>query len=88
MVFSLEFLYSDKIIVIGIYSLSFFDGNPRMLLLFVLFIVPFVFNTLQYWITDSFLAGTDYINSMKKEIEVNDQEMNHLHIMQDGMIDF
>lgn len=72
----------------GIYALSFFDGHPKLLLLFVMFVVPFILNTLQYWITDSFLAGTDYITAQKRGKLQNDQEMNHLYIMQNGMIDF
>jgi hypothetical protein len=62
-VFSLEFVYAEEVISFGIYTLSFFDGHPKMLLLFVMFVVPFILNTLQYWITDSFLAGTDYITA-------------------------
>lgn len=87
-VFALEFIYSEEFISVGIYCLSFFDGHPNLELVFVMFIVPFTLNSLQYWIVDSFLQGTDYIKSQKANQKKNQQEMNHLYILQDGMVDF
>ena len=60
-VFGIEFALANDLVDIGIYSLSFFDGHPNWELVFVMIIVPFFLNSLQYWIQDNFLKGTDYI---------------------------
>ena len=49
-VFALEYTYADELIDLGIFALSFFKGHPNLELLFVMMIVPFILNSLQYWI--------------------------------------
>lgn len=73
---------------LGIISLSVFKGHPNLELLWVMVIVPFTLNSFQYWIQDNFLAGTEYIQSQKKNNGEQKVEMAQLYIMQDGMIDF
>ena len=87
-VFGIEFAAADDLITLGMEILSIFDGHPNWELTFVMIIVPFILNSLQYWIQDNFLKGTDYINDAKKPNENNKSEMKELHILQDGMIDF
>ena len=87
-IFGIEFAFANELIDIGIYTLSFFDGHPNLELTFVMIIVPFILNSLQYWIQDNFLKGTDYIEEAKNSNEQNKSEMRNLNIMQDGMVDF
>jgi len=60
-VFGFELEFANEIIDVGIMSLQVFKGHPVLELLWVMVVVPFTLNTLQYWIQDSFLQGTDYI---------------------------
>ena len=49
-VFALEYAYADEMINSGIAILSVFDGHPNVELVFVMMIIPFTLNSLQYWI--------------------------------------
>ena len=49
-VFSIEYAYADELIDLGITTLSVFKGHANLELLFVMMIVPFTLNSLQYWI--------------------------------------
>jgi len=49
-VFGVEFQFADQIINIGISILSVFKGHPDLELFFVMILVPFTMNSLQYWI--------------------------------------
>jgi hypothetical protein len=60
-VFAIEFSMAEDIINFGIYLLSVFEGRPNLELFFVMILVPFVMNSLQYWIQDNFLKGTEFI---------------------------
>ena len=62
----LEYQYADYIIDIGINCLSVFKGHPQFELLFVMIMVPFTFNVMQYWIQDNFLKVTDFIMNQQK----------------------
>lgn len=48
-------------------SLSIFNGHPNLELFWVMVIVPFTLNALQYWIQDNFLKGTEYIQEQKEK---------------------
>ena len=87
-VFIFELTYAEPIIELGIQSLEPFHGHPNLELLWVMVIVPFTLNSLQYWVQDNFLKGTDYIQNSKKNKDNDKLEMRNLHIFQDGMIDF
>jgi hypothetical protein len=39
----------------GIFLLKDFKGNPKLKLVFVMIVIPMIFNTLQFWITDNFI---------------------------------
>jgi len=49
-VFSVEYAYANELIDLGIMTLSVFKGHANLELLFVMMIVPFTLNSLQYWI--------------------------------------
>lgn len=87
-VFALEFVYAEPLINFGIYMLSFFKGHPKLELFYVMFVVPLTLNTFQYWVVDNFLQGTSYIKNQKENQRKTEMEMNHLHILKDGMVDF
>lgn len=74
-VFALEYTYADEMITFGIATLSVFDGHPNIELIFVMMIVPFTLNSFQYWVQDSFLAGTEFIQDQKKNAENEKKEM-------------
>ena len=40
----------------GIWLLAPFKGKPKLKLVWVMIILPMIFNTLQFWITDNFIA--------------------------------
>ena len=60
-VFAIEFEFAEDIIDLGIDALSVFKGHPNLELFFVMILVPFTMNSLQYWIQDNFLKGTEFI---------------------------
>jgi hypothetical protein len=60
-VFAIEFSFAEEIINFGIEVLSVFNGYPNMELTFVMIVVPFLLNSMQYWIQDNFLKGTEFI---------------------------
>jgi hypothetical protein len=49
-VFFFEFKYAEDIVDVGIGLLSPFKGHPNLELVWVMVIVPFTLNSLQYWI--------------------------------------
>ena len=73
---------SDEMIDSGIAILSVFDGHPNIELVFVMMIIPFTLNSLQYWIQDSFLAGTEFIQTAKKNAEEDKNEMKEIYLDQ------
>lgn len=62
-VFLIEYSYADEMIDTGIAVLSVFKGHVNIELVFVMMIIPFTLNSLQYWIQDNFLQGTEFIQS-------------------------
>ena len=75
MVFFIEYTYADEMIDSGIAVLSVFKGHPNIELVFVMMIVPFTLNSMQYWIQDSFLQGTEFIQTQKNNAEKEKYEM-------------
>jgi len=69
------YTYAEELIDMGIETLSIFDGHPNIELVFVMMIVPFTLNSLQYWIQDSFLQGTEFIQNQKENAEKGKYEM-------------
>ena len=61
LVFAILFQFAAQIIDVGINILSIFRGYPNLELFFVMILVPFIMNSLQYWIQDNFLKGTEFI---------------------------
>jgi len=81
-VFSIEYAYADEMIDLGITTLSIFDGHPNIELIFVMMIIPFLLNSLQYWIQDSFLAGTEFIQKQKENAAEDKNEMKEIYMDQ------
>jgi len=44
-------------------------------LFFVMILVPFTMNSLQYWLQDNFLKGTEFIQDQQKQGVENRHEM-------------
>jgi len=87
-VFGVEYWFAEEFINLSIFLLAGFHGHAKLELLFVMMIVPFTLNCVQYWAQDNFLKGTDFIESQKKINSANKRDMKQLYVMQDGMIDF
>ena len=49
-VFCFVYREAETLIDLGIYTLSFFHGHPNVELVFVMMIIPFFLNSLQYWV--------------------------------------
>ena len=69
-------------------SLSVFQGHPNLELFWVMVIVPFTLNALQYWIQDNFLKGTEYIQEQKEKAIENRNDIDDILHYKDGMYDF
>jgi hypothetical protein len=62
-VFGLEYYFADELITAGINTLWIFHGHPFIELIWVMIIIPFTLNIVQYWVQDNFLKGTDFIEN-------------------------
>ena len=62
-VFWVEYINAEQLIETGMAVLSVFYGNPNAELIFVMILVPFTLNSIQYWVQDNFLKGTDFIKN-------------------------
>jgi len=79
-VFLIEYAYADEMIDTGIMVLSVFKGHVNIELVFVMMIIPFVLNSLQYWIQDNFLQGTEFIQAQKENAEKEKYEMKQIYM--------
>ena len=60
-VFWIEYINAEQLIETGMMILSIFNGHPKIELFFVIILVPFTLNSIQYWVQDNFLKGTEFI---------------------------
>lgn len=88
MVFWLMFENAEVLITFSMNVLSVFKGHANLELFFVMMVYPFILNCAQYWVQDHFLKGTEFIEEAKRESQRNAQQMQSLHIMNNGFIDF
>ena len=88
MVFWLMFENAEVLITFSMNILSVFKGHANLELFFVMMVYPFILNCAQYWVQDHFLKGTEFIEEAKRTSRNNAQEVQSLHIMHNGFIDF
>ena len=74
-VFAGEYYFADELITAGIEILNIFYGHPFIELIWVMIIIPFTLNIVQYWVQDNFLKGTDFIENQKRQNKDNQNEM-------------
>ena len=62
-VFFFEIAYHKPIVRIGEDILSTLEGSPQLELVVVMIVIPVTFNTIQYWVSDTFLKGDKHIST-------------------------
>lgn len=53
--FGIVLIFFNAFQSLGIFLLQDFKGEPKLKLVFVMIVIPMIFNTLQFWITDNFI---------------------------------
>lgn len=88
LVFWLLFENAEVLITFSMNILGVFKGHANLELFFVMMVYPFILNCAQYWVQDHFLKGTEFIEEQKRNSRNNQKEMQNLHILHNGFIDF
>lgn len=60
-VFFFEVTHHRPIVRSGEYFLASFQGHPELELFVVMVLIPVSFNSIQFWIQDTFLKGDKHI---------------------------
>lgn len=68
-VFFVQFAYHKDLYAFGSSLLIVFKGHPKMELIVVMIFVPFLFNSIMFWIQDAFLKGDKHLDARKAEQE-------------------
>mmetsp|Transcript_35143 Transcript_35143/g.48922 ORF Transcript_35143/g.48922 Transcript_35143/m.48922 type:complete len:157 (+) Transcript_35143:614-1084(+) len=71
--FSTEVLLRPYLDIWGYVMFSQYDSFPKLKLVFVMIVTPFVLNSIQFWIIDSLLKGKS----------INDEKERNEHIQED-----
>lgn len=68
-------IFSGYFEALGYFILKGFKGKPKLKLAFVMIIFPLIFNTLQFWVTDSFIQRHTDEEVITKKYSIKDESM-------------
>lgn len=68
-------IFSGYFEAMGYFILKGFKGKPKLKLAFVMIIFPLIFNTLQFWVTDSFIQRHTDEEVITNKYSIKDESM-------------